>query len=828
MSFPALPPPDEQAAAIAARQPALAAPGADLPPTSLPDDFDTEETARDLLPDLEPDGSEYDLKLDADERTNLGRRVVREWENFRGHTEGRRSNAQQWRRAARMMPDDAAEDVEWLSAVRSPDTRRACQNHTTRLNNQIFQQSPPFTAKPKDREAVEHAPIIEEVLECKLAEMKWEEAGRKLHDELPVVSPVLLYVGWAVQKRMLPRHVPQYDDAAHTALLEQGQDPRLAYLGAWKTNQRGRNKGKLKVKFQLEEQIVYDGNVLKVIPFEDCILLPAGAKDEQDLWGIGERTTLRGADLKRGADSGKYSREDVDAVLGTGHTPDNSDRAERGSIVGVALEGQATSERDPLRQEFEVLELAWLEDFDQDGIEEWALLTVELSSSRVLRAQYLPYWHGCPPYVLFAYSQKATEIYGESTAELIAVLQEASSNAVNKFLNLLAMLEASQASFFYETGSGFDPDNFTMEFGSQIEVTRVSGIQPFPLAVGIPQTLEQIMQFLQWVKDQADTLTASSNPALGKETDVKKTATEVMQVLGQAQQIFEDHATGVALCWAKAAKLMLSNLAQYSDRGQVQYQRDAQPGLMMADPGAGPPPLPPGPGMPAPGPGMAPQGPQMSAPAPGMDPAQAQMQPGASMGPAGPAPPPIPAAMVGGQPQPAPGGVYFGSAPAEVLLANVEILPGGLGPFSDRQSRAQRSQMMMQILAENPVMQGIPEVQMVALDQVMQDLSYPPRDKVLQMGHEAIQAAQMAAQQAQMMQQQAMMAQGAQGQQAQEKAAALEQAPQTIAEEAYQKYQGASDPKQGNLAITALKAAHAMNQAGQQGAVAPPNTMGPR
>jgi hypothetical protein len=794
---------------------------AGLPTPGLPDDFDLEGAARDLLPTLDPDGDEYDIKLDSDERMRLGRRVVAEWDLFRSHTEARRNNAQQWRRAARMMPDDASEDVEWLNAVRSPDTRRACQNHATRLNNQVFQQSPPFVAKPKDADAVTAAPVIEEVLECKLAEMHWTEIGRKLHDELTVVSPVLVRCTWEVQTRMVPRHVPQYDDEAHTALLDQGADPRAAYLASWKMHQRGKNRGKLKLKFQLQEETVYDGNVLKVIPFEDCILLPSGAKDERDLWGIGERTTLRGADLKRGADSGKYDADEVDAVLGIGQTPGNTDRMERGSIVGVQLEGPATAERDPLRQEYEVLELAWLEDFDGDGVEEWALLTVDLSSNRVLRAQYLPYWHGCPPYVLFPYSQKATEIYGESTAELIAVLQEAGSNAVNKFLNLLAMLEASQASFFYETGSGFDPDNFTMEFGSQIEVTRVEGIKPFPLAVGIPQTLEQIMAFLQWCKDQIDTLTASSNPALGKETDVKKTATEVVQVLGQANQIFEDHATGVALNWAKVAKLILSNLAQYSARGQVDYQRDATPGLTMPDPAQAV--APPGPQIPALGPGMG-------APQPGMDPAQAQNGMAPSMAP--PAPPPtVPAAMIGGQMQPAPGGVAFGTAPSDVLLANVEILPGGLGPFSDRQSRVQRSQMMMQVLGENPVTAGIPEVQILALDQLMQDLTWPQREKVLQMAREALQAAQQAAQQAQMMQQAAMMNQTADQKRQQDQAAALEQAPQTIASEAFQKYQQGADTHQGQLAITALAAAHKMQMAGQQGALPagpPPNGMGPR
>lgn len=132
------------------------------------------------------------------------------------------------------------------------------------------------------------------------------------------------------------------------------------------------------------------------------------------------------------------------------------------------------------------------------------------------------------------------------------------------------------------------------------------------------------------------------------------------------------------------------------------------------------------------------------------DPQMAGM--GAPMGPG--APPPdgaapevynagmqqVPAAMIQGQMVPAPGGVAFGSIPAQMLRAEVDIVPTGLKQLGDANARLQQAVLVQNALATNPLTMSNTPVQVITLDYFLQAARFPQRERILDEVQKQLQA----------------------------------------------------------------------------------------
>src|SRR6476646_4688262 len=183
------------------------------------------------------------VDLDEDERVKLAHRLVREFQHYREFTAARREFALEYRKAARMMPDEPA-DADgadgWRATVRAPNTREACPNHTTQLDGQILKQKPLFTVEVEDEAQAEKGPMIEEALDASLEQAQFHAIARLVHRHLPQVSPLLVRTQWVRQVSRMPRHrLANFDEQAFHALGEAGADPRLAYLAAAEQHKSG-------------------------------------------------------------------------------------------------------------------------------------------------------------------------------------------------------------------------------------------------------------------------------------------------------------------------------------------------------------------------------------------------------------------------------------------------------------------------------------------------------------------------------------------------------------------------------------------------------------
>lgn len=638
---------------------------------------------------ISPPGVDVTIRLEESEYEKLGQRLIEEWNRYHAATESRRENLRRWRSAWEMMPaEQAAKRWRTASAIQSAITRIYCNAHAARLNQQILHATPPMSIVAKEPDVIERLGEIEDALTARFEEADWKKAAREVHEELPQAGNVALSVTYDIQTRRVPYVEIETDDDNLGALVESGVEPAEAMFDALKTDSRGVPKRRV----QFENKVVYAGLKFKVIPWEDLVIFPATARDTDSAYGIGERVRIRGADLQRGAKSGLYREEAVEKLLAGPEDPQGDDRESRLDNAGVDSTGSAGegAQDDPLYREYECGDLCWLDDFNHDNELEWAMVTVHIPSGEILRLHYLPWEHGQPHYILFPYLSRVRELFGMGIAELLATLQNADTALWNQLIDANDLALLLHKTFFYDPNSRFKADKVELDLGVPIALEDPTRNVLVPQFTPLPAEAYNLRQH---IKDACDLVTSASNPSLGKTTDADKTLGEVQIVAAAANMQFEELAAGVAMTWAKVwdqARWLLAQFGDY-DSGVVEYRKAATSGKLVTD----------------------------------------------EMGQQ------VPAVQVGGQLQPALGGMYFGAISTKLLRAEIDIVPTGLQQLADMQSRVAQATQVMQTLLQHPLTKQNMEIQRMVLDNYLQAIHFPLREKVMALVEQMLAAEQM-------------------------------------------------------------------------------------
>ena len=655
------------------------------------------------LPDESPPPAapvDYTIRWDADRRKRLAARICHEIRRYREAVQPRLDLLATWRRDWELQAADV--DPPWDGAANVPSslTRSHCDNHSTRLNQQIIHSTPPLTVKARKREALEVVSLIEDVLESVLEEAEWQQTAVEAHQELAIGGNVFIRVTHEDKVRRRPEHEVVEQEENLAALVAAGVPPPIAMFDALKRDRRGRVTRYLQWRWET----YYSGIEFKVIPFEDGVILPATIRDPEQAYGIGEKLTLRGDELLRGVKQKRYFRDAVmDLLTRPSDDPDeyqverldaegiDTDTGDMPTLDGETEVGGNVSEVHLYRQ-YECYNLCWQGDFNGDGEMEWAVVTVHEPSETILGLRYLDYAHGQPYYSLLRYIPRVRQLFGQGIAEMLELYHDADAALLNDQINHADLVINMAANFFYDKSAGFNPDKWEFKLGRPIPVTNVRGILPIP----VPPFPAEHTQLVQQIKDRTELLTASSNPSLGKATDTQKTLGEVQIVMGASNLKFEELAAKVALQWAKVWDQVRWLVAQYGEGGEVPFRKVARPGATI------------------------------------------QTEDGQS----------VPAAMVGGQLVAAEGGFHLGTVPAELLQADVDLVPTGLAQLSDLQTRITQATLVQQLLLQHPLTAQDMETQKIALDAYLQAFRYPQREKIMERVEQVVQARMQAMQQA--------------------------------------------------------------------------------
>jgi hypothetical protein len=522
-----------------------------------------------------PFGPPIDLTipLDREDREKLARRLCVELSRYWEGTQRKRDLVAEHRRAWECYPTGRANRWgEGTSAdIPADHVRGACNSHTIRLNAQITRNTPPFNGRARKQAALDLVPVFDEAMASILEEADWEGTAVEAHIELPVGGNLLWCTTYEEEWERRPKRSVKWEDEEHAALLAAGANPLDAQFAAAKG-----------VEFHHEDVLAYRGIKFRIIPFEDMIVAPLTARKPRDLYLIGERLTISGAELKEGVRRKKYLPEAVEKLLDLPSDPVNEDRQIRAEYQGMDLyNGSAggyiggDEEEDEDYKEFEVCEFYFLYDGDGDGKREWVRVGLHENSQTIFRLQWHDYQHGKPPYVWFRHMVRPGELWGMSVPELIASYQDGATATQCQLVDAGDLILALGTTLLHSGTTKFDPNKFQAKIGGLIEVEDVNDFKPLP-SLHFP--VEQ-RQLLADFRESVERLTGASNPVQGRETSGDKTLGEVQIMFSQANMIFEDQASGVARSHAEVWDQVRHLVAQFGmgDDGMVEYRKTASP-----------------------------------------------------------------------------------------------------------------------------------------------------------------------------------------------------------------------------------------------------------
>lgn len=631
-------------------------------------------------------GVDYAIEMDPEERRLLGKHIQEEIDRYIEGTQQRRDNCRQWRADFEMMPVGASPRWEGGAEITSPLTQIYCQSHATRLNTQIVYADPPFGVVAREASSVDVTTIVEEVLTAVLEESNWGEIASQIHTELPITGNVFLRVTYDEKYVRQPKVRYEIDEDLFDTLIDAG----VPMYDAWLDSMVRGADGRPKLSLEWTPTLKYAGPCMKVIPWEDGVVLPLTARDPDEARGIGERLVISGGELISGARRGKYIQEAVDEIIGRSSDRVPDDRTERLGEQGVTADPDTEPADGQARyREFLCYELCWRGDFNDDDEDEWAIVTLHYDTGTILRLQYLPLEHGEPYYHLFRYFIRTAELWGMGVAEKIAVLQDADTAVLCQLIDSADLACNVRGNIVYDSTSGFIPDQVVYQLNRPIKVDSVEGFKQ----LDVPALAPEHYQLHQLIKDACDLVTATSNPSLGKATDQDKTLGEVQLVSAASNMIFEELAGRVARQWARVWDHIRWLMAQYGQGGMVRYRKSADPGQVL------------------------------------------QIDGGQE----------IPVATIGGQQVPAPGGYAFGKIPSHLLTAAVDLVPAGLNQLADATTRLNLAMMVQNMLASHMLTGQDLEIQKTALKETLTAARYPHREKVMELIERALMMAQAAA-----------------------------------------------------------------------------------
>jgi len=267
------------------------------------------------------------------------------------------------------------------------------------------------------------------------------------------------------------------------------------------------------------------GPVYRILPYRDSLILPAHARDKQDIWGYGKRFWKSYPFLQQQAKAGVYDQEAVDRLPRHG---------EREGEPALARAGVDVAPQEPFIAEVELWELLILLDLKAfcdaydvpvpKGTKEgsrWYLTTLNLGTNALLRMQFDDLERSrFVPFILYPRSDRATEGYSLVGHKLVTVIEEHTA-----WRNMAADRAAMQVQVPIKrlTGALWDPVEQPWGAGAVIDVRDLREVEPFVIQDLTPAALTHI----QMMEHTADLVSGVNDIAAGQVNSEQRTLGEV-------------------------------------------------------------------------------------------------------------------------------------------------------------------------------------------------------------------------------------------------------------------------------------------------------------
>lgn len=284
-----------------------------------------------------------------------------------------------------------------------------------------------------------------------------------------------------------------------------------------------------------------DGPRFIPISIYDFIVPIQYANDIQSTPWVAHRFRLRFPQMKERERLGFYMNVDkVERALKV-----------RADALQTEMERVRYLEHSQTAEEYEIYEIWCDYDYDDDGIEEKCVFTINFDANVILRAILNPFDHRLRPFIATQCFPRPFSIYGIGFGQKLERLQEAITTQANQAIDNATI--ANTRCITVVKGSGIKPP-LKIYPGKVIPVTNQGDIGSFQLGDIYPSQ-NLIINFL---RDVCERETGISDYSLGKESSIVKsgaTATSTLALIQEGSRLFD---------------FLLKNLRQ--DMSDVAYQ----------------------------------------------------------------------------------------------------------------------------------------------------------------------------------------------------------------------------------------------------------------
>ncbi len=367
-------------------------------------------------------------------------------------------------------------------------------------------------------DAAERAPAVEAFHQWKAEQTKLTQyVARVTHNALIEGTGVLEVSDRVVLRRGLRmmKALVQRDHETGAVMLDEGGNEIMVRTAEGKFVEAGAEEPHLKM---VVSDIVRAtaGPTFRVVSLKDFLILPGHATEKEDVWGYVKRVYRRLPDLQCREREGYYKNV---AQLGEAGEREQTEReAKAGQDIAPAYDKTA---------EKEIYEATILLDLDNDGYEEWYVITYSVLHRTILRVQYQDY--NTPHYILFVPYPRPNSIYGFSYAlDKLGSLYDEHSALRNMFADRSVL--ATSAPFLVQEGS---PWNAALRpFGprQRIPVRSMDEIKQLEVR-DVPQS---VMAAIQQVLSFAERLSGQNDVTTGHLSQQDRTLGEVKLVTEQS------------------------------------------------------------------------------------------------------------------------------------------------------------------------------------------------------------------------------------------------------------------------------------------------------
>ena len=389
-------------------------------------------------------------------------------------------------------------------------------------------------------ESADRAPFVEEFHRYKVEEERLQSVLDKWSLGALIEPMTLLEVYESSERRVARKQInvrPQMNDLGGIIYGEKGQPELQQNEDGTYVEETDPNAFAVTTAVDSADY-VRTGPQYRVIPYRDSLILPAQARDKEEIWGYCKRIYPRWGNLKRLAKQGVYDQETVDGLGSIGDREEASNPALERTGQSVSPQNLEETAEKELWEGLILCDVnAVLDTFHQAPIRgvadgpRWYLVTVHLRSGVLLRWNHDDFDRSrYIPLILFPRPDRATEGFSLVGHKLITTIEEhtayrnmgadASAMAINRPLLKL------QGALWDEDEQPMGPKSvITVRSPQELTQLQIADV-PGSIELGIDRA-ERTAERLAGVNDIASGASNDATPVTLGEEQMRTAASEI-------------------------------------------------------------------------------------------------------------------------------------------------------------------------------------------------------------------------------------------------------------------------------------------------------------